>query len=305
MVSIRLENVHLKYPIETSARQRSAFAQLAKGLSFGRLGGSSRNSSFVWALRGLSMSVAAGARVGLIGRNGAGKSTLLKTIAGIYQPSEGKRIVQGQVGCLLSAGAGMDTDVSGLENLKKIALLQGLHGAEARAVIDAAAEFSELGPYLEMPVRTYSSGMTARLSFAIATGMRTDILVVDEMIGAGDMFFIDKAVRRIEELCSQAGIVVMSSHSYSIINRFCTEVLLLDAGQPLAFGKIEDVWPLYEAMHGLQQNEPAPRPAEPVVVDAGGAKPDGEGSVDVAADAPVEIDPPAGGASKRQHLRAI
>lgn len=268
MVSIRLTDVNVQYPIETSARQRSAFAQLAS-VGFSALRGEKSNDSYVHAIKRLNMSISAGARVGLIGRNGAGKSTLLKTIAGVYSPSTGKREVTGKIGCLLSAGAGMDTDVTGMENLKKMALLQGLHGAEAKEVVAAAAAFSELGPYLEMPVRTYSSGMSARLAFAIATSTRTDILVVDEMIGAGDMFFIEKAVRRIEELCNQAGIVVMSSHSYSIVNRFCSEVMLLDAGEVLAFGKIEDVWPQYEAMHQLAPGQPAARPEKPVLVEAG------------------------------------
>lgn len=268
MVSITLTDVNVRYPIETSARQRSAFAQLAS-VGFAALGGKSKSDSYVWAVKNLNMRIAAGARVGLIGRNGAGKSTLLRTIAGIYTPTSGKRNVVGRVGCLLSAGAGMDVDVTGIDNLKKMALLLGLRGAEARDVVQMAAEFSELGPYLDMPVRTYSTGMAARLAFAIATSKRTDILVVDEMIGAGDMFFIEKAVKRIEQLCDQAGIVVMSSHSYDIVNRFCTEVLLIDSGEPLAFGRIEDVWPHYEAMHALAPGQAAARPKEPVVIDAG------------------------------------
>ena len=269
MVSIRLTDVNVQYPTETSTRQRSAFAQLASGFSFGGLRRTDGEGSFVWAIKNLTLNIAAGSRVGLIGRNGAGKSTLLKTIAGIYSPSSGRRQVHGDLGCLLSTGAGMDTDVSGLENLKKMALLHGLRGKEAREMVKAAAEFSALGPYLEMPVRTYSSGMSARLAFASATAKKTDILIVDEVIGAGDMFFIDKAVKRIEELCQSAGIVVMSSHSYSIVSKFCTEVLLLDAGEPLAFGKIEDVWPQYEAMHALQPGQPARRPEQRLIVNAG------------------------------------
>jgi ABC-type polysaccharide/polyol phosphate transport system ATPase subunit len=268
MVSVRLSNVNVKYPVETSARQRSAFAQLASA-GFSALTRARRGESFVWAIKRLSLSINSGARVGIIGRNGAGKSTLLRTIAGIYAPSSGTRRVIGQLGCLLSSGAGMDVDVSGMENLKKMALLQGMRGAEARETVKMAAEFSELGPYLDMPVRTYSSGMSARLAFSIATARRTDILVVDEVIGAGDMFFIEKAGKRIEELCNNAGIVIMSSHSHSIVSRFCNEVLLMDAGEPLAFGKIDDVWPQYEAMHALAPGEPAARPESPLVVEAG------------------------------------
>lgn len=301
MVSIRLSNVNVQYPIEASARQRSAFAQLAS-VGFSALGGKSRAESYVWAIKRLNMSVNAGARVGLIGRNGAGKSTLLKTIAGVYSPTTGSRLVKGKVGCLLSAGAGMDVDVTGLENLKKMALLQGLHGREAREVVRAAADFSELGPYLEMPVRTYSSGMSARLAFAIATSKRTDILVVDEMIGAGDMFFIEKAVRRIEELCDAAGIVIMSSHSHSIVSRFCSEVLLLDAGEPLAFGKIDDVWPQYEAMHALAPGEPAARPAKPLVIEAGPRKLGGPRLLNFADEVPIGSAPVAPASLERQRI---
>lgn len=268
MTSINLENVSVRYPIETSARQRSAFAQLARSVSFGGMGGKTRHNSYVEAVSNLSLTVSEGGRLGLIGRNGAGKSTLLKMIAGIYEPSAGRREVIGRLGCLLSPGAGMDSDLTGLENLRLVAMFHGLRGKEMRDVVDRAAEFSELGPYLEMPVRTYSTGMNARLCFSIATSQQTDILLVDEVIGAGDMFFINKAVARIRELCSRAGIVVMSSHSYEIVASFCTHVLLLDAGRALAFGKIDDVWPQYEAMHGLAHNEPAPRPAEDVVVAA-------------------------------------
>ncbi len=242
---LELSNATVAYPINISSRQQSIFAQAVKHVSFGKLGKSNSDETFIIALNNISMNIAEGSRIGLIGGNGSGKSTLLKTLAGIIYPQFGKRNVNGSIGCLLNLGAGLEHDRSGIENLRMIARLYGLEGADYRNAVDDAAEFTELGNYLNLPVRTYSTGMTARLCFAIATAKHSDIMLIDEVIGTGDVHFVNKAVTRVKEICAKSGAVVIASHSWDVLRDFCDEGMWLNSGKIKSHGKIADVWNEY------------------------------------------------------------
>jgi ABC-type polysaccharide/polyol phosphate transport system ATPase subunit len=247
MNEIRLSGVTVAYPVSITTRQRSGFATAAQALSFGKIGGDSSGAQYVVAIKNMNLHVKQGRRIGLIGRNGSGKSTLLKTVAGIVPPRSGERYVSGSIGCVLSLGAGMDGEKNGLDNMRMIARLHGLYGAELKRAVEDAADFTELGPYLELPVRTYSAGMIARLCFAIATAKQSDVLLIDEVIGAGDAHFIGKAGQRILKLAEQSNIMLLASHSYSILKDYCDEIIWMDAGVVKMRGDVDEVWNAYIA----------------------------------------------------------
>ena len=246
MASISLREVTVAYPVIVSGAQQSALAKAARTLSFGRIG-KGGDLTYVVALKQLSLDIGMGARVGLIGRNGSGKSTLLRTLAGIVNPQSGLARIDGSIGCLLNLYAGLDGDKSGYENLKLIGRLYGLQGRELTDAVEEAADFTELGPFLHLPARTYSAGMTARLSFAIATARHAEIMLIDEVIGTGDAHFIGKAVERVKQLCDRSGIVVVATHAPDILHGFCDEAILLDGGQVAERGTVDDVWRAYAA----------------------------------------------------------
>jgi ABC-type polysaccharide/polyol phosphate transport system ATPase subunit len=245
VAKITLRGVTVSYPVVVANRQQSALAAAARGVSFGRIGRGG-DATYITALRSLSLDVGLGARVGLVGRNGSGKSTLLRTLAGIITPQAGRIEVQGSIACLLSLGAGLDPDKSGYDNLKLIGRLHGMQGKELREAVEEAGDFSELGSFLNMPVRSYSAGMATRLSFAIATSRHADIMLIDEVIGAGDTHFIGKAVQRVRELCAQSGIVVVASHAPDILHTFCDEAILMNAGEVLHRGPVDEVLAAYD-----------------------------------------------------------
>lgn len=246
MASIVLDKVCVDFPIYDSDRS------LRKLLFRGKVGGivssdgSRRHRVTVRGLDNLSFELHDGDRLGLIGHNGAGKSTLLRVMAGAYRPSSGTIAVDGEVSSLLTLAMGFDTDDTGFENLYTGCLYLGMTPRQIRAKAEAIAEFTELGEYLRMPVRTYSSGMQVRLSFAIATAMDPDILLLDEVMGAGDAHFMLKARQRIEDLMSRASLLVLASHSTEVVRQFCTKAMLLQSGRIAAFGDVESTIAAYE-----------------------------------------------------------
>ena len=191
-----------------------------------------------------------GDRLGLIGHNGAGKSTLLRVMSGGYRPSSGVIGIEGDVASLLTLGVGFDVEDTGFENIYTGCLYLGMTPGQIRDKVDEIAEFTELGEYLKMPVRTYSSGMQVRLSFAIATALDPDILLLDEVMGAGDAQFMIKAQQRIESLMSRASLLVLASHSTAMIRQFCNKAMLLKAGRIDAFGDVESTIAAYEKSIG-------------------------------------------------------
>jgi lipopolysaccharide transport system ATP-binding protein len=199
-----------------------------------------------WALRNISLTLPRGARIGIIGRNGAGKSTLLKLITQNIDPTEGTVEVHGEVQALLQAGTGMHPEFTGRENIEAALTYQGLTGADVDAAVADILEFTELGPFLDQPFKTYSTGMQARLAFATATVVRPDILIVDELLGVGDGYFLSKSTERMRRLIEGGASVLLVSHAMEQIVRFCQQAIWVDRGQIVRQGDALEVVKEYE-----------------------------------------------------------
>jgi lipopolysaccharide transport system ATP-binding protein len=200
-----------------------------------------------WALRDIDLEIRPGRRLGIIGRNGAGKSTLLKVITGILTPTEGTVVVNGRVQALFEAGSGFHPEFTGYENIHASLTYQGLDEAAIRAATDDISEFTELGDFLGQPLKAYSLGMQARLAFAVATATRPQILIVDEVLGAGDAYFMSKSTERMRALVEDSGAtVVLVSHDSSAILRYCEECVWVERGRIVQRGRTIDVVNAYE-----------------------------------------------------------
>ena len=193
------------------------------------------------ALDGIDLRIDHGDRVALIGRNGAGKSTLLRVLAGVYRPSAGIASIEGKVSPLFTAAPGMEPDDTGYENMVTCGLYLGMSRKEIRRKISDMAELTELGPYLSLPVRTYSTGMLMRLGFAIATALDPDILLLDEGLAVGDARFAERAMARMDQLIKRSSILVLASHSDGLIRQTCTKCVLMDRGTVIAYGPVDEV----------------------------------------------------------------
>lgn len=196
-------------------------------------------------LKDISFSVEAGERVGIIGANGAGKSTLMKLIAGITYPTSGEVKVRGRVGSLINLSAGFNPDYTGRRNLYYKGTLMGMSRSEIDSMIGEIEEFVELGEYFDKPIRMYSSGMAARLGFALAVSIQPEILIIDEVLAVGDKAFQKKSRAKTEELFRQGKSVLFSSHSDELIRQFCNRVIYLKAGEIVYDGSVEEGLRLY------------------------------------------------------------
>jgi ABC-type polysaccharide/polyol phosphate transport system ATPase subunit len=200
----------------------------------------------VHALKDIDLRIDEGQRVGIIGHNGAGKSTILKLLAGIYPATRGRRTVEGKISSLFDIALGFEGDATGWENIRYRSYLQGETPKTVRGKIAAIAEFSELGDFLNMPVRYYSAGMSVRLAFSIATAIEPEILLVDEVLSVGDLAFQDKARGRMVDMMSKAKILVMVSHDLTSIKKLCQRVLWMDHGAVRADGPAEPIVTAYD-----------------------------------------------------------
>lgn len=199
-----------------------------------------------WVIRNITFEVGRGESIGVIGRNGAGKSTLLKIIAKTLEPSEGNVETSGTIAAILELGMGFDRELSGRANVIHAAGLMGIEPNDHPALVACVMTFAELGDYFDQPLRTYSSGMSARLAFALATAYRPDLLIVDEALSVGDDAFRRKCFARIEEYLAQGTSLLLVSHSAEQIRRFCTRAIYLDKHQVIGDGAPKDVCALYE-----------------------------------------------------------
>jgi ABC-type polysaccharide/polyol phosphate transport system ATPase subunit len=209
----------------------------------------------VRALHDLSLQIGQGERVGIIGHNGAGKSTLLRLLAGIYMPTAGRLVVRGRLSALFDIALGFEGEATGWENIAYRSYLQGETPASVRAKKMAIAEFSELGEFLNMPVRYYSAGMLVRLAFSIATSIEPEILLVDEVLSVGDLAFQNKARERMRHMMAKAHLMVMVSHDLDAIEKTCTRALWLHHGQVARTGPCAEVIAAYRA--SVQQVQPS------------------------------------------------
>src|SRR5205085_284498 len=184
----------------------------------------------VTALQGVNLNLKAGDRLGLIGHSGSGKTTLLRALSGAYEPDEGTIEVQGRIAALLDLGLGIDPAATGFDNIRLRGRIAGLTSREVDDKMDEIAEFTGLGPFLAMPVKTYSAGMQGRLAFAAATAVAADVLLMDEWISVGDADFQKMAHRRLLNLVERAGILVLASHDLDLLRLYCNKVMRLDGG---------------------------------------------------------------------------
>jgi ABC-2 type transport system ATP-binding protein/lipopolysaccharide transport system ATP-binding protein len=245
--SISLRDIAVEFPIY-SGGSRSLKKILFNKTTQGNLARDARDRITVMALSEINLELAHGDRLALIGSNGAGKSTLLKVLAGIYTPTGGRIASSGRVSALLTASVGLNPDATGRENIITRGMYMDVHPRDMRAKVDEIAEFTDLGYYIDMPVRTYSAGMMVRLCFAVATALSPEILLMDEWLGAGDQAFLTKARQRMEEFVSASSILVLASHSMPLLKEWCNRAILLDHGRIVAAGDVHDVADVYE--HG-------------------------------------------------------
>lgn len=254
MTQIRLTQFGLCYPIYSgNARslKKTLFRNVRQNIKkISPVGGEvviENNVAVVRALHEITFTIHAGERVGLVGHNGAGKSTLLRAIAGIFESSQGDLHIKGDVHSLLDAGAGMNPDLTGRENIRLYAASLGYTRQASQMLEQDVESFAELGAFLDMPVRLYSAGMGVRLGFALATAPRPDILLMDEWFMAGDQGFHERAEQRLHSLVDHADILVLTSHELHVLRKWCTRIIWLEHGRMRMDGPAKDILDAYEA----------------------------------------------------------
>ncbi len=239
MARIEVSRLSVDFPLyHGSARSLKKTLVAAASSRFGQ---DNQSRVVVQALRDVSFTLARGDRLGLIGTNGAGKTTLLRTIAGIYEPVVGHVRVDGSLNALLDPNSGMNMDLTGRENIMLRGLYNGYPKQEISQLEQDVQDFAELGEFLDLPVRFYSSGMIVRLGFGLATAIKPEVLLMDEWFLAGDARFMDKARDRIEGMVRGADILVLSTHQTSVILQWCSRVIWMDGGQVREDGPPEQV----------------------------------------------------------------
>lgn len=230
MVKISAINATIEYPLYKSGSMSLRNTVIA-ATTGGKITRGTKNIITVKAIDNVNFTINDGDRVGLIGHNGAGKSTLLRSLAGIYAPTSGQIIVEGKISSIFQLGAGLDTELSGYENIIRMGMFLGVSKSKAKSFIPEIEDFTELGDFLSAPVHTYSAGMLTRLTFAISTAIQPEILLIDEVLGAGDAAFQEKAKCRIQNVIKSAKILVLASHSTEMINLYCNRTLQFEHGK--------------------------------------------------------------------------
>lgn len=227
-VSVSCRDLSLRFPVY-GVDAKSLKKSLAAVTVGGRLGRHAGVTE-VKAISNLNLELKAGDRLGLIGHNGSGKTTLLRALSGAYEPDEGQVEVRGRIAALLDLSLGIDPSASGYENIRLRGRISGLTSREIDERMDEIAEFTGLGPFLAMPVKTYSAGMQARVAFAAATAVEADVILMDEWIAVGDAEFKKLAHKRLLKLVERAGILVLASHDQSLLKMYCNKVMRMDGG---------------------------------------------------------------------------
>lgn len=239
--NIQLKNVNLHYS-SLAFRETSLKSYLFKLCSAKNSG----QRQDIHALKNINLTVRSGERVALLGHNGAGKSTLLKTIAGLYPISSGKRVVRGYVRALFDLHLGFEGEATGRENILYRGLMLGKTPKEMKQLEASIVEFAELGNFIDYPIKTYSAGMIVRLAFAISTMTNGDILLLDEVLGAGDAAFMVKAKAKINQLIENAEIMLLAAHDFFAVRQLCTRALVLHQGTIIFDGNVEEALSTYE-----------------------------------------------------------
>ncbi|RIY03776.1 ABC transporter ATP-binding protein [Aureimonas flava] len=246
MASIAFHDVSVDIPV-FNATNRSLKNNIISAATGGQISPRDTRRISVRAIDGLTLNLEHGTRVGLVGHNGAGKSTMLRVMAGIYTPTGGRVAVDGDVAPMFDLAFGMDPDATGWDNIILRGRLLGFSKSEIRRRMDEIGAVSDLGAFLDMPLRTYSSGMATRLAFAVSTSIRPDILLIDEGIGAGDAAFLQQAKERMQRFIGEAGLLVIASHSNDLLRQWCTTALWMEHGRMRMHGDIDEVLKAYQA----------------------------------------------------------
>lgn len=246
MARISAKNVELELPVG-QLPEHAVVRDNPRQAVGGRMYDRGRRGLYVKALDGITLDLEDGDRLALVGHNGAGKSSLLRILSQVYLPTSGQLVIEGKVSAVLTTSIGFKSEATGYENVMLAGLLRGLTKKQVLEVMPDIEAFSELGDYLNLPIRTYSNGMKVRLGFAIATAVRAEILVIDEILGAGDAAFRKKARPRMMSVMEHARILALASHSKSMLRNVCNKALWLDHGQVRALGDVDEVLEAYTA----------------------------------------------------------
>lgn len=245
-MKISLQNVCVDIPVFNS--QGRSLKKTVMGIATGgKIGLTETGKTIIRSLNNINLDIFPHERIGLIGHNGAGKSTLLRVLSRVYTPSSGKAIIEGKIGSLIDISLGIDGEATGIENIFLRAALLGIPKKEVEQAMPEIIEFTQLGQFIEMPVRTYSTGMHMRLAFAVSTMISPDILLMDEWLSVGDEAFQHKAEERLNKLIERSNVLVIASHSRKLIERCCTRVLWLEHGRIKLDGSPSEVCPHYFA----------------------------------------------------------
>jgi ABC-2 type transport system ATP-binding protein len=247
-IGITTTDACVDFPI-FDAKSRSLKNQVV-GLVGGNIDSSHRRVPIIEALRDVTLTIEHGARVALVGHNGAGKSTLLRLLSGIYEPTRGSAEVRGRVAPVFDLGVGMDPEISGLENILVRGLFLGMSRKQMQEKVDDIADFTELGDFLRMPLRTYSTGMRVRLALGVVTSIDPEILLLDEGIGAVDSSFLAKSKKRLVDLVDRAGLMVFASHSDELLRDLCDTAIWMEQGRVRMQGELEEVLRAYKGTGG-------------------------------------------------------
>jgi lipopolysaccharide transport system ATP-binding protein len=242
---MKLDNIHVHFSIYQAAA-RSWRRTLFRAAVGGMVNAAAESGRVVVrALEGINMEIKNGCRLAVLGHNGAGKTTLLRALAGIYHPTRGSLVAEGRRAPLFDIGLGCDEEATGLENIMLRGLLMGFKRVEIERKIKEISDFSGLGEFIDLPVRTYSTGMSLRLMFSIATNIEADILLMDEWIATGDQDFADKANRRLGTLIDRSHILVIASHNLELLEKLCNRGIVLDGGRLVFDGTAKEATDYY------------------------------------------------------------
>ena len=254
--AVEVHDLGIRYDLRLTRRTT------LKGSLAGMLRRNRSTDTDFWAIRHLSFSLAQGESLAVIGPNGAGKSTLLLALAGVLQPSEGDIVTYGRVSTLLTLGAGFEMELTGRDNIDLVGAFLGIDARQMAELTPTIIEFAEIGPFIDAPVKTYSSGMRARLGFSIATATTPDILLLDEVLGTGDQTFRARSQARVRELVDRAKAIVLVTHDLTFVGEFCNRAILLEKGQIIREGPPGEIVDLYRervVQHKLLAEEGAKR----------------------------------------------
>lgn len=244
MSNINLEDVSVEIPVYNS-QGRSLKKTIMGFATGGKIGLTESGKTVVKSLSNINLKIGDNERVGLLGHNGAGKSTLLRVLGGGYTPTSGRAEIQGRVGSLIDISLGIDSEATGLENIFLRGALLGISKKRIEQELENIIDFSELGDFINMPVRTYSTGMHMRLAFAVSTMITPDILIMDEWLSVGDKGFQNKAERKLRDLVFRSNILVVASHSRELIESCCSRAIWLEHGSIVMDGSAEEVCQKY------------------------------------------------------------